>query len=165
MLGLDWTPDADTLIYGKYNRGYKPGGFGAAATFGLMLATPYTDKEIRRRLRGRLETRMAEPESDHKRRGVLLRVQRLSGLEPGRAGSDPRRSRRQPTPRPYTAYLNLPKIDTTGFEIETIWRPTDNLRFLFNYGYIDPKIKGGPILINSTDPYALERRRKPAWAA
>jgi iron complex outermembrane receptor protein len=66
-----------------------------------------------------------------------------------------------PTPRPYTAYLNLPKVETTGLELETTWRPTDNLRFLFNYGYINPEIKGGPILINSTDPYALNAGAHP----
>jgi iron complex outermembrane receptor protein len=46
VLGVDWTPDTDTLIYGKYNRGYKPGGLGCAATFCTQVATPYTDKEL-----------------------------------------------------------------------------------------------------------------------
>ena len=28
-LGLDWKPDTDTLVYAKYSRGYKTGGFNA----------------------------------------------------------------------------------------------------------------------------------------
>ena len=53
VLGVDWTPDDDTLIYGKYNRGYKPGGLGCADVFGTLVATPYTDQETRRRPRAR----------------------------------------------------------------------------------------------------------------
>ena len=46
VLGVDWTPDDDTLIYGKYNRGYKPGGLGCADTNCNLTVTPYTDKEL-----------------------------------------------------------------------------------------------------------------------
>jgi outer membrane receptor protein involved in Fe transport len=45
-LGVDWTPDSDTLVYGKYNRGYKPGGLGCAATFCVQTPLPYTDREL-----------------------------------------------------------------------------------------------------------------------
>lgn len=161
VLGVDWTPDNDTLIYGKYNRGYKPGGIGAAATFGLMLNTPYTDKEILDAFEGgfkrewrslNLTTNVAAFYYDYAGYQVSNQVvpDPIPGAPPG-----------TPTPRPYTSYLNLPKVETTGIEIETTWRPTDDLRFLFNYGYINPKIKGGPILINSTDPYALNAGAKP----
>jgi iron complex outermembrane receptor protein len=30
--GIDWKPDADTLVYGKYSRGYKAGGFDSGTT-------------------------------------------------------------------------------------------------------------------------------------
>ena len=50
-----------------------------------------------------------------------------------------------PRPAPYAAYVNLPQTKTTGFELETIWYPTDNLRFIFNYGYTNPEIGDSPV--------------------
>jgi iron complex outermembrane receptor protein len=68
-----------------------------------------------------------------------------------------------PLPRPpaYSAYVNLPTTKTTGIELETIWYPTDNLRFLFNYGYTNPEIGDSPSLIHALDPYALDPDAQP----
>ena len=86
MLGVDWTPDDDTLIYGKYNRGYKPGGLGCAATFCTQVATPFTDKELVDAFELGFKREWPELEPDHERHGVLLRLPRLSGLEHDRSG-------------------------------------------------------------------------------
>ena len=40
-MNLAWTPDPDTLAYGKYSRGYKTGGFNS----GTLAAFPETQPE------------------------------------------------------------------------------------------------------------------------
>ncbi|MEP7311223.1 MAG: TonB-dependent receptor [Pseudomonadota bacterium] len=41
LLGLNYKPDADTLIYGKVSTGFKGGGFDAVGTFGPETNTAY----------------------------------------------------------------------------------------------------------------------------
>ncbi|HVY90974.1 MAG TPA: TonB-dependent receptor [Hyphomonadaceae bacterium] len=159
-LGLDWTPDKDTLIFGKYSRGYKPGGLGCAATFCLFVPTPYADKEIndayelgiKREWRDwNLTTNIDLFYYDYQGYQVPNTV---VPEDPDGAG---------PLPRPpaYAAYVNLPTTKTTGIEIETIWRPVDDLRILLNYGYTDPKIGHSASLINAQDPFAIDPNAQP----
>ena len=68
-------------------------------------------------------------------------------------------------PPNYVAYVNLPEVSTTGFELETIWYPTDNLRFLFNYGYTNPEIGNSQALVNGLDPWARDPGANPVSAA
>jgi iron complex outermembrane receptor protein len=161
VLGLDWTPDTDTLIYGKYNRGYKPGGLGAADVFGTLLATPYTDKELmnayelglKRDWRDwNLTTNIVAFLYDYEGYQVPNTI-----VPPDNGGAV--------RPQPYTAYVNLPKVETTGIEFETMWYPTDNLRFFFNYGYTNPEIGDSPSLVHSLDPFALDPAAQPLGAA
>ena len=161
IIGLDWTPDTDTLVYAKYNRGYKPGGLGAAETFGLLLATPFTDKELvnatelglKREWRDlNLTTNVVAFYYDYQGYQVSNQVIPADDGGPVR-------------PQPYTAYVNLPKTETTGIEIETTWRPIDDLRILFNYGFTNPEIKDVPFpLTHSLDPYALDPAAQPLGA-
>jgi len=162
VLGLDWTPDTDTLVYAKYNRGYKPGGFGAADVFGILSPTPYTDKEtvdavelgIKREWRDwNLTTDVVAYYNDYKGYQTTNLI-----IPPAVSGTSIQ-------PSSYTAYLNIPKTEITGLEIETTWRPIDNLRILFNYGYNNPEIKNAPALIHALDPYALDPAAKPSGPA
>ena len=159
VLGLDWKPDRDTLVYGKYNRGYKPGGFGAADVFGILAPTPYTDQELvdaielgfkREWPAWNLTTNATAFYYDYQG----YQVSNLIVPEPP---ADPLAVRANP----YTSYVNLPKTETTGFELETIWRPTDNLRFILNYGYTNPEIKESPALVHALDPFALDPAAQP----
>lgn len=161
VIGLDWTPDEDTLIYAKYNRGYKPGGLGCAATFCLMVPTPYTDKEL-------LDAVEVGYKKDWRELNLTTNAvffyydyqgyQISNTVVPEDPDGDA-----GPLPRPpaYAAYVNLPTTTTTGFELETIWRPMDNLRILFNYGYTNPEIGDSPSLINALDPFAMDRTAQP----
>jgi iron complex outermembrane receptor protein len=162
VIGIDWTPDDDTLIYGKLNHGYKPGGLGCAAVFCTMVVTPFTDKEtvdavelgFKRDWRDlNLITNATLFYYDYKGYQVSNTI---VPDDPG--NGDPR-------PAPYASYVNLPETVTTGFELETIWYPTDNLRFLFNYGYTNPEIGDSPSLVHSLDPYALDPQAQPLGAA
>ncbi len=164
VVGLDWTPDTNTLIYAKYNRGYKPGGLGASTTYGLLGATPYTDKELVDAFE--LGFKREWPAWNLTTNAVAFYYDyqgyQVSNLivpeDPG--GSSVR-------PAAYTAYVNLPNTVTTGFELETIWVPTENLRIFFNYGYTNPEIgELGDLapLVHSLDPYALDPSAQPVGA-
>ena len=43
-LGLEWTPDPDSLYYAKYGRGYKSGGYNIGI-FTVLSFEPWTDAE------------------------------------------------------------------------------------------------------------------------
>ncbi len=158
VLGVDYKPDDDTLLYGKYNRGYKPGGLGAAEVYGILLATPYTDKELvnayelgfkRDWKDWNLTTNAVAFFYDYQGYQVP------NTIVPEDPGGGAVR------PAPYTSYVNLPQVDLSGFELETMWYPTDNLRFILNYGFTDPKIGETPALVHSLDPYARDPSAKP----
>ena len=160
VLGVDWTPDDDTLIYAKYNRGYKPGGLGCAQVFCTLIATPFTDKELvdavelgfkREWPEWNLTTNATAFYYDYQGYQVANLV----------VPEDPDGTGPAPRPLPYSSYVNLPQTKTTGFELETIWYPTDNLRFLFNYGYTNPEIGDSPALVHALDPYALDPSAQP----
>jgi iron complex outermembrane receptor protein len=160
VIGIDWTPDDDTLIYGKYNRGYKPGGLGAAATFGLMVPTPYTDKELVDAFEIGLKRDWS---SLNLTTNVVAFFYDYQGYQVSNTvvPEDPDDAGPLPRPPAYAAYVNLPETTTTGIELETIWYPTDNLRFLFNYGYTNPEIGDSPSLIHALDPFARDPDAQP----
>ncbi len=160
VLGVDWTPDDDTLIYGKYNRGYKPGGLGCAATFCTQVATPYTDKE----LVDAFELGFKREWTDwNLTTNAVLFYYDYNGYQVSNTivPDDPDGSGPLPRPPAYASYVNLPQTKTTGFELETIWYPTDNFRLLFNYGYTNPEIGESPSLVHALDPYALDPAAQP----
>ena len=163
VLGFDWTPDDDTLLYGKYNRGYKPGGLGCADVFCTLIATPFTDEELvdafslgfkRDWPEWNLTTNIEAFMYDYQGYQVSNTI---VPEDPDGAGPAVR-------PLPYSAYVNLPETTTTGVELETIWYPTDNLRFLFNYGWTNPEIGDSPSLVHSLDPFALDPAAQPLGA-
>ena len=160
VVGLDWTPDDDTLIYGKYNRGYKPGGLGCAATFCLMVPTPYTDKELVDAFE--LGFKRDWRELDLITNAVLFFYD-YQGYQVSNTivPEDPDDAGPLPRPPAYAAYVNLPSTETVGFELETIWNPTDNLRLIFNYGWTNPEIKESPSLIDANDPFAFDPDASP----
>jgi iron complex outermembrane receptor protein len=164
VLGVDWTPDDDTLIYGKYNRGYKPGGLGCAATFCTQVATPYTDKE----LVDAFEIGFKRDWKDwNLTTNAVLFYYDYSGYQVSNTivPDDPDGAGPLPRPPAYASYVNLPNTKTTGFELETTWYPTDNFRLLFNYGYTNPEIGDTPALVHALDPFALDPAATPEGAA
>jgi iron complex outermembrane receptor protein len=160
VLGVDWTPDDDTLVYGKYNRGYKPGGLGCAAVFCTLIATPFTDKEIVDAFE--LGFKRDWRDWDLITNAVLFYYDYQGYQVPNLViPDDPDGAGPIPRPANYAAYVNLPQVETLGFELETIWSPTDNFRLMFNYGYTDPKIGDSMPLVHSLDPIALDQSAQP----
>jgi iron complex outermembrane receptor protein len=131
--GGSWTPTTDTLVFAKYSRGYKAGGFNATA----MAPLPETGKELVDSYEGgwkqqwfdrRLTTNAAVFYYNYKDAQAPLSVV----TNPGVPGSST-----------YTAFINLPKVETTGFELESNWEPIDNLTLGLTYSYLNAEIKDG----------------------
>lgn len=143
MLRLDWTPTPETLVYANYARGYKGGGFNATS----FAPTPRVDKET-------IDSYEIGWKQDFP--DLYLTVNSdlffydYKGYQVPNAVAPPTGS----AVAPYTSFLNLPKVETTGFEVEATWAPLEELRILANYGYVHPEIKDASGLIDSSDPLA-----------
>jgi len=147
--GLDWTPDDDTLAYAKYTRGYKAGGFNA----GSLTAFPTTRSEYidafevglkKSLLDKRLQANASAFYYDYQDIQVPL-TGPINGVN-------------------ITQLFNVPKARITGFELETIWSPIDNLQILANYAYLNAKITDGCCFVDPQDPTAVAAGAKPAGA-
>ncbi|MFC3069567.1 TonB-dependent receptor [Phenylobacterium soli] len=131
-VGVEWKPEARTMAYAKYSRGYKAGGFNS----GTIQAFPETDAEhvdayevgLKRDWSPTLQTNVSTFYYDYQDAQVPISVQFPS----------------QPI---ITLFFNLPKVRNIGFELESTWIPLENLQLLFNYAYLDARI---------TDPGAIQ---------
>ncbi len=144
-LGLDWKPDADTLGYLKFTRGYKAGGFNSGQTTLPTFVT--TKEETINAYEVGLKKTLLEGRLQANRLGVLLRLQG----HPGAADRPGPHSGDQPDP-----VLQPAQGRIIGFELETIWQPIDNLQILANYSYLNSEIPRGLLLSG------LQRPARPA---
>jgi iron complex outermembrane receptor protein len=144
--GLEYAPDNDSLYYGKYSRGFKAGGFRTGVDI-LFSPTPLTQEETvdafevglkKTFLDGRLQANAAAFFYTYQNLQIPLSVINTSG---GLAASN-------------AVLFNVPESESTGFELETIWQPIDNLRILFNYGYLKAEVTEGQA-VDPADPAAL----------
>lgn len=147
VLNLDWTPNEDTLVYAKYSRGYKSGGF----LLGTLAPDPQADKEqvdafevgAKATFARRLQVNASAFYNDYK--DLQLN---LSQLNP--AGT--------------AAVNNFVNVDAEayGLELEAIWRPIDNLDLSASYGYLHTEITKGCCFYDPADPGALDPRATPS---
>jgi iron complex outermembrane recepter protein len=131
--GLQWDPNDDIMVFGKYSRGYKAGGFriGIDTTLG---ADPRTEKEI----------------VDSFEVGVKANIGDTLQVNAGAFHYDYRNAQ-VPLAQPSATagatansiLFNVPKSISKGFEVETIWQPIQNLQILANYSYLDAYVKEG----------------------
>jgi iron complex outermembrane receptor protein len=143
-VGLDWKPDADTLAYVKYTKGYKAGGFNSGTT--TLQANITTGKEtidafevgLKKTFGGRLQANASAFYYDYQDIQIPI-----SGLNPV-------------TNTNVSSFFNLPKARIIGLEIETIWQPIDNLQILANYSYLDAEIRKACCFQDSEDPRGLQ---------
>jgi iron complex outermembrane receptor protein len=145
-LGVEWKPDDDTLAYAKYSRGYKAGGFNS----GTIAAFPETDAEhvdayeagLKRDWSPRLRTNVSAFWYDYKDAQVPVTQQPAAGPA-------------------ISLFFNLPKIRNRGVELETTWIPIDNLTLLFNYSYLDARIREACCIQDGADPTGAAPGVKP----
>jgi iron complex outermembrane receptor protein len=147
MARLDWTPTADTLVFFNYARGYKGGGFNAAGQFAPI---PKVDKETIDSYevgwKQEIPSWFLTVNSDlfyYDYTGYQVPNTVVPLPDPVTGFTVP----------PFNTFVNLPKLEFTGFEIETAWSPTEDFTLLFNYGYVNPEIKEARG-IDGADPLA-----------
>jgi iron complex outermembrane receptor protein len=127
-VGLEWTPDPNTLAYLKYSRGYKSGGFNASTIAVNPESQPeHLDaielggKEVFNRI---LQVNGALFYYNYKDKQIPLTVLGFDG------GPN------------VSTIVNIPKVQSYGAELETIWQPWTDLQFLVDYSYLSAVIKG-----------------------
>jgi iron complex outermembrane receptor protein len=154
--GIEWKPDDDTMLYGKYSKGYKSGGFNIGI-FTVLSFFPTTDKEtvdsfeigLKKNFGPTLQTNMALFHYAYK--DLQIPITRVS------TGAVPAFG---PGPTTATDFYNVPESISQGFELETTWQPIDNLQILFNYSYNNTEIQEGTA-VDSVDPTAIDPKAKP----
>jgi iron complex outermembrane receptor protein len=154
--GIQWDPSPGTMMYARYGRGYLMGGFasGVTSTLGQF---PYTNAEhvddfelgLKKDFGSRFQVNVDLFYEDLKGYQVPLTVVSNTGAL---AVSQSR-------------YLNIPKAEIKGIEIEGTWIPIDNLTLLFTYDYNDGKITELSGIIDGTDPQAVAPGAKPLASA
>ncbi len=123
--GIEWTPDHDTLVYARYNRGYKAFGLNA----GVISKTPEA-----------LPEHVDDFEGGIKRTfGRTLTID-LDGFYYNYQDDQ------VPLDFPtgginLTQFFNIPKAISEGIELTANWRPIENLDLSLTYGLDHTKIK------------------------
>jgi iron complex outermembrane receptor protein len=141
-LGLDWTPDHDTLVYAKYSRGYKAGGF---TTF-TIAANPETKKEtvdafevgLKKTIGRDFQINGAAFYYDYKNDQIPLSVQNAQGLISSQL-------------------FNLKDVHISGVELEGIWHPIDPLTLSAQYSHLNAEVHdAGACIEDTVDPLAQQ---------
>lgn len=132
-LGLDFKPDADTLLYGKLSRGFRSGGFqpaGATNAFGYqpfdkeqVLSTEIGGKFMlfQKKLRLNLAAYVAKYEDIQ---------QIVPKFPPGGTTT-------------VSSVLNAGKASVKGLEVDAQWR-VGTLNLTAGLGLVDPEFTSGP---------------------
>ena len=128
-LGVEWDPDPNTLVYAKYSRGYKSGGFNASTISASPESQPeHLDafelggKEVFNR---DLQINGALFYYNYKDKQIPLTLPATTVGGPN-----------------INSIVNIPKVTNYGAEFETIWQPWANMQFLVDYSYLSATIKG-----------------------
>jgi len=143
-LGIDWTPNDNRLLYAKYTRGYKAGGFNSASPTLSPLVT--TDKEtvdayeigLKQTVSRRFRINASAFIYDYKNiQSVLSSYNEL-------------------TASTQNFYANLPRARISGLEIESVVSPIPQLQLILNYSYLGSKIKEACCFLDPEDPLAVQ---------
>jgi len=151
--GLQWDPDRDTMVYARYSRGYKAGGFnvGISTTLGGFPATGpehANNYEIGLKkdlFNHTLQTNLAIFYLDYQNFQAPVTIPAVSG---GVAQSQ-------------GVFLNVPKAVSYGVELESIWSPIDHLQLILSYAYDDAHIKTLNNVIDPADPTGIQPGARP----
>lgn len=146
-VGVEWTPVPDALLFLKYSRGYKSGGFNT----GTIAASPTTEPEFvnayemgwKQQIASRLQLNASVFFYDYQDMQIPLNVIPSAGP-------------------PVMQFFNMEKVESKGVEIESIWQPIDNLQVLFNYAYLDAKVKEGCCFVDGVDNLAVQPEANPS---
>lgn len=135
-LGVDFTPDDDTLIFFRAAAGYRPGGFNAGYINDVVQVDEETVYSYEVGYKGTLMDR--------------LQLNTTAFYYDFRDGQQELPTLgRCTTPGDLSScssidsFINLPKTESMGLEVELNYAITDNLGAYFTYGYLDASVKDG----------------------
>jgi iron complex outermembrane receptor protein len=140
--GLEWTPDPHALIYAKYSRGYKAGGFNA----GNIVPAPETRPEfldayelgVKLTFGDAVELNSALFFYDYQGMQIPLTVQ-------------------PPDEPALSEIVNVGHVQAYGFELEGTWTPINDLQFFLNYAYLDARVRASQgCFVDDADPLAVQ---------
>jgi iron complex outermembrane receptor protein len=145
-LNLDWTPDPDTLVYAKYSRGYKSGGF----LLGTLATQPEAKEEtvnayevgFKKTFMRTLQLNASAFFNDYK--DLQINLQQLNAAGTASANN----------------FVNV-DAEAYGLELEAVWQPIDNLQINASYGYLHTEITRGCCFYDPADPGALLPSARP----
>ncbi|MFT3810503.1 MAG: TonB-dependent receptor [Micropepsaceae bacterium] len=144
--GIEWKPDADTLVYARYSRGYKSGGFNA----GGISVLPRTDPEHVDAFEAGFKTAWGRTlqinTAAYYYNYTDLQVP-LTVVIPGGAQ--------------LTEFFNIAESSSYGLEIEAAWRPLDNLQLLASYAFAGSEIQEACCFVDGADPLAQQPGAQP----
>lgn len=146
-LGLDWQPTTDTLVYGKYTKGYKAGGFNTL-TFSPKVTTEPESVYL-------YELGLKQTFDD------TLQVNGALYLQDYRNMQIPLTALNTVTNANESRFENMPKSQIWGIELETTWNPVSTLQVTANYSYLDSEIKEACCYVDPQDPRAIEPEATP----
>lgn len=140
--GLNWEWQQDALLYASYTRGYKSGGMRLGQLTPDNPLTPgderFVDEELVDAFEvgskqlifdGDLQVSAAAFYYNYENLQVPVDIL-ISGIV-------------------QQLFVNVPESESIGLELETLWQPTDNMRFGLNYSYLDTSITNMPAIINT----------------
>ena len=138
-LGVEYRPLADTLLFAKYSRGYKAGGFNNLG-FGAL---PYTDPEFVDSYEGGWKQEFRDIGVTlnsslfyYKYHDMQAPLTVITGTQ-GQTGSTS-----------FTAFVNVPEAEAKGLEIEGNWNPIDPLSIGFTYAYLDATVTQSGVYVD-----------------
>jgi iron complex outermembrane receptor protein len=147
MLGVEYRPLDDTLLFGKYSRGYKAGGFN---NLGFAL-NPYTDSEF-------VDSYEAGWKQEWADFGLTTNAAVFYYLYTD-AQAPLTVVNVNPTTLAQTTsteFVNLPEVETMGFELEGNWNPIDPLNIGFTYAYLSAEVSESDVYVDSSrDPRCI----------
>ena len=157
-IGAQWSPDRDTLVYGRYNRGYKAFGLNAGYIGSNPEAAPeYVDdfevglkKTFGRSFQLDVDAFYINYTDDQ------VSIETAVGGAGGGA---------------LTEFINVPKSVSRGVELSAVWSPVERLNLSLMYAFDDTQILSGCHVVSGTptgfcvangvDPYAVAQGAQP----
>jgi iron complex outermembrane receptor protein len=155
--GVSWTPDKNTLVYGRYNRGYKAFGFNAGFIGANVEAAPEYVDDFEfgfKKSWGRFVLDADAFYYNYKDAQIPI------GVPVGAVT--------------VTEFINIPKSVSKGVEFTANWQPVDHLNLSLVYGFDDTRIQSGCTLVGGVatgacfvdiaDPAATAAGARPVGA-
>jgi iron complex outermembrane recepter protein len=155
--GISWTPDAQTLVYGRYNRGYKAFGFNAGFIGANVEALPEHVDDFEVGFKKTMGNFVLDADAFYYN---YEDAQIPIGVPVGAIN--------------VTEFVNIPKAISRGVEFTAIWNPIEHLNLSLVYGLDDTRIQSGcslvagaatgTCLVDVADPTATAVGARPVGA-